>query len=334
MTKKNLIAPGWPDYQLLDTGNYQKLERFGKHLLIRPEKQASWQKSQPALWSKANAVFKADGGWQLLNNWQGEARDDLRDESSKKNLTEFKNGGDLKNENKREQKTGFSSNQVNQLHWPIHWQNLTFNLSLHPFGHLGVFPEQSAHWQWLADYFANIPPSQLPTIKILNLFAYTGVVSLLCASAGVKITHVDSSASAIKIAKDNQRLSGLSEQSIRWILDDARKFVQREINRGNQYHGIILDPPAFGHGAKGEKWSFKQDFAHLFANCLQILLPKKSFFLLNSYATGVTDKQLSGQVEAVLGAQKRLMKLEYGELFLKADANQLLSTGVWVRGVG
>jgi 23S rRNA (cytosine1962-C5)-methyltransferase len=173
--------------------------------------------------------------------------------------------------------------------WPIRWQNLTINCSLLPFGHVGIFPEQAPHWQWLSEKIKPVAKSAQP--HVLNLFGYTGVASLVCAAAGAKVTHVDSSFPAIGKARANQELSNLVDKPIRWIKEDVLKYVGRELNRGVKYDGIIMDPPKFGHGPHGEIWSLSKSFPQLLDICQQLLTDQPLFVLANAYAFD-TDKQL------------------------------------------
>jgi len=231
--------PNWPDYQLLDSGNYRKLEKFGPYMIDRPSPHAFWQPQlSQAEWAKANAVFK--------NAWV-----------KKTQLPET---------------------------WPIHWHNLTINCSLLPFGHVGIFPEQAVHWQWLAETVKQALSTGLTQPHILNLFGYTGVSSLVCAAAGAKVTHVDSSYPAIGKARANQELSQLTDQPIRWIKEDVLKYVGRELNRGVKYDGIIMDPPKFGHGPHGEIWSLAKSLPQLLETCEQLLVDQPLFILINAYA--------------------------------------------------
>ena len=198
------------DYDLVDSGDGEKLERYGDYLLSRPDPQALWSKMKPKEWEKAHGVFIRNA-----------------------------------------QKASWKMKDSVPAEWQINLAGLTFIISPTSFKHTGVFPEQSSNWNWL---FENIQKEKTKSpdknISVLNLFGYTGGATLACAKAGAEVTHVDGSKSAINWAKENAKASGLQDAPIRWILDDVRKFVAREIKRGKRYDGIILDPPAFGHGAK------------------------------------------------------------------------------------
>ena len=211
-----LATAGFEDYALLDSGDGRKLERFGRFTVERPEPQALWRpKLEPAAWSRADAAFKSAG-----------AEEDAESGRWRRNTA------------------------VPET-WPVRVLGVTVLCRLTSFRHVGVFPEQVPHWQWMLERLAGVrdgPP------RVLNLFAYTGAASLLAAKAGAEVTHVDASKKAIAWAKQNQAASQLGDAPIRWILDDARKFVAREVRRGRSYHVILIDPPKFGRGPEGEVW--------------------------------------------------------------------------------
>jgi 23S rRNA (cytosine1962-C5)-methyltransferase len=232
---------GWDNYEILDSGNAQKLERFGPVKLVRFEPQAIWKPALPqADWQNADAVFYIEKG-QQSGNWQ--IHHPLPDD------------------------------------WTINLAGLTVQLRIHNSRHIGIFPEQYPSWNWIEDRIR----SAEPTPKILNLFGYTGIASLFAARAGAEVTHVEASRSTVKWAQQNQQMSGLSEKPIRWIVDDAFKFVEREARRGNQYDGIILDPPRFGRGPKGEVWKFEKAVPDLLQACRDILTPQPLFVYLTAY---------------------------------------------------
>ena len=235
------------DYELLDSGEGEKLERFGQVVLSRPDPQALWSKRLPeSEWKKANGHFTrtADEGKWVMK------------------------GG--------------------EKNWPITLGGLTFLIQPTAFKHVGLFPEQSPNWQWLQDVVAKAPAPK-NTIEVLNLFGYTGGASLACATAGANVVHVDSSKSAITWARKNAELSGLADKPVRWILDDARAFVSREIKRGRTYDGIIMDPPAFGHGVDKELWKIEEHFLPLVRDCMKLLKPQPLFFLINGYSAGYSS---------------------------------------------
>lgn len=245
MTKPNLVlldSPHWQDYELIDTGTGLKYERFGPYRFVRPEAQAIWQ---PTLaeheWRKADAIFRADGEAEG-GRWQFNRPIDER--------------------------------------WQMRYKNLRFWTQPTPFRHLGVFPEQANHWDWMHSL---ITEAQRP-IRVLNLFGYTGIASLAAAHAGANVTHVDASKKTIGWARENQALSGLEDRPIRWILDDALKFVRREVRRNAQYDGFIVDPPPFGRGPKGEIWRIEEHLPLLLNECRQIMSDRPLFFVLTAYA--------------------------------------------------
>jgi 23S rRNA (cytosine1962-C5)-methyltransferase len=216
-----LASSRWRDYELLDSGNGLKLERFGPYLFVRPEPQAMWK---PALsdqrWRSAHAAFQPD-----------------REES----------GG------------RWVFNRPVEDSWKMSYRNLTFQAQTTSGRHLGVFPEQAPHWDWIEEMIQ----ASHRSVNVLNLFGYTWIASLSAARAGARVTHVDASKKALRWAKHNQALSGLNDLPIRWLVDDAPKFVQREARRGVKYEGIIMDPPKFGRGPKGEVWEFFDLFPKL-----------------------------------------------------------------------
>lgn len=199
--------------------------------------------------------------------------------------------------------------------WKISYKHLTFILKPTAFKHVGVFPEQAVNWNWLGNIINNRP------LKILNLFAYTGGATMAAASAGAHVTHVDAVKSAIDWAHENVVASDLSTKSIRWIEEDAMKFVNREIKRGNTYDGIIMDPPRFGRGTKGEVWKLENDLPKLIAACRKILAPSQHFLLLNAYTADLSSIALGNLLETS----------EYGELALKDTIGRLLPSGIFAR---
>ncbi len=280
-----LIAPQWSEYELLDSGDGKRLERFGKYILIRPDPQILWK---PHLgqseWQKADAVFER-------------GRDGKERWNSKHNVPEK---------------------------WLMRYEDISFFARLTPFKHTGVFPEQTAQWQWMKEKIEN---ANRP-LNILNLFAYTGIASFVAAAAGTKVTHLDASKPAITWARENQETSKLTDKPIRWILDDAIKFTTREIKRGVKYDGIIMDPPVYGHGPGGEKWDFNKHFPILLNNCRQILSEHPVFILINAYAISASSLML----ENVLKDLKLGGVIEAGELVLKeSNSDRLLSTGIFGR---
>jgi 23S rRNA (cytosine1962-C5)-methyltransferase len=198
--------------------------------------------------------------------------------------------------------------------WPLAWRDVRFHGRFTAFRHLAFFPEQAANWAWLDE---RIRASERP-LKILNLFGYTGVASLVCASAGAAVTHVDASKKAVGWARDNAALSNMADRPIRWIVEDARRYVQREVRRGSRYDGVILDPPKYGRGPTGEVWRLFEDLPELLAQCAEILEPSASFLLLNAYAERISGLSLSGLMTGVLAGRRGMV--DWGELALMEEA--------------
>lgn len=274
------------DYELLDSGSGEKLERYGKFILSRPDPQALWNKSLPVSeWQKADAVFihsGTKGGWK-----------------KKPSVPEK---------------------------WKIEFGGLSFFIKPTAFKHTGLFPEQEPNWQWIIN---NIKMAKRP-VSVLNLFGYTGGATLAALSAGAQVAHVDGSKSAITWAKENAVVSGLAGKPVRWILDDAREFVKREIRREVRYDGIVMDPPVFGHGPKKELWKIEDDFLGLMKICGEVLSKSPVFFLINGYSAGYSsiayENNLSPLVEKFGG------EIEKGELAIEeSETGRLLPAGIFAR---
>ena len=286
---RHLIATSCGDYELLDSGENMKLERFGAIVVARPETQALWKKQRAELWDSAHAVFT------------------FRD---KKNAWEMK--------------------KPVPESWTVVRTGVTLIARLTSFKHIGIFPEQAPNWGW-------IQKAVRPEMKILNLFGYTGAATVVAAGAGASVTHVDASKQSLDWAHENARLSGIGEDAIRWILDDALSFVKREARRlpaqagGAKYDGIILDPPAFGRGAKGEVWKIEEDLPKLLESLKEILSDKSgSFFLVNGYAAGYAPRAFAQAVESTFGE----VSGESGELHIKeTSSNRVVPAGIYVRFV-
>lgn len=243
------IADGWKDYEVIDCSDGEKLERWGKYTLVRPDPQVIW--STP----------RTDKGWKQRNGHYHRSA---------------KGGGEWEFFDLPQQ-------------WSIQYQTLTFQLKPFSFKHTGLFPEQAANWNW----FGNKIKEAGRPIKVLNLFAYTGGATLAAAAAGAAVTHVDASKGMVGWAKENAKSSGLEAAPIRWIVDDCVKFVEREIRRGNHYDGIIMDPPSYGRGPKGEIWKIEESIHPLVKLCAQLLTEKPLFYLINSYTTGLAPAVLT-----------------------------------------
>ncbi len=274
MTIKILTTESQPDYELLDSGNNYKLERYGKFVLSRPDPQALWPTDMKG-W-KFDAEFK--------NDWSKEIAP-----------------------------------------WNVDFGGLKLQIKLSPFKHTGLFPEQIVNWQWMEKL---IKESNRP-IKVLNLFGYTGGASLICAKAGAEVTHVDASKSAITWANENAKLSGLEDKPIRWILDDALEFVKKEVRRGNKYDAIVMDPPSFGRGAKGEVWKIEEGFLDLMDNCFKLLSDTPLFFVLNGYSAGYSAIAYEENLKPL--QQKYGGEIESGELAIKDSKGRLLPCGIVAR---
>lgn len=275
------------DYELLDCGDFEKLERFGKYITIRPEPQAVW----PRTYS--------------LSEWEKQAHVRFVPKSS--------SSGDWK--------------KLKQMpdQWEITYRfsqdsSITFRLGLTSFKHVGVFPEQAVNWKKIHDFF-----SAKKNSKFLNLFAYTGGASLAARAAGADVTHVDSIKQVVTWANENMQKSKLD--NIRWMVDDALKFVKKEIRRGNLYQGIILDPPAFGHGPNGEKWKLEENISEMIQSVLQIVDPNEHLLILNAYSLGFSALVPENLLRPF--ALKHKSNLSIGELYLPAKAGVNLPLGVW-----
>lgn len=283
----------WKNYQLLDCGNYKKLERFGTIITSRPEPQAIWEPSLPDKeWeNKANAIFKKEKSHDLA----GERGEWL-----------------IKNNVDKNWNLPYIENNL----------NLNFRLGFSSFKHVGIFPEQASNWDFI---FSQTKKLQSGNKKILNLFAYTGGASLAAKAAGGDVTHVDSVKQVISWAKENMELSGLKD--IRWVVEDALKFVKREVKRGNKYHGIVLDPPAYGRGPDGEKWIIEEHLYELLVNCIQ-LLESEHFLVLNLYSLGYSSLIVETLMNTLFNEPTTL---ECGELFLQDTFHKKLPLGVFGR---
>ena len=252
-----LMPDHWEDYELIDTGGLEKLERFGHYILARPEPQAVWKKALPeSEWEKnAHARYRRQKG-----------TDPARSESSEK-------GEWVKSKKIPDQWTiGYRYKEM----------NLSFRLGLTSFGHIGVFPEQAVNWDFIYDVVSLKEGNR--HFRVLNLFAYTGAASLAAKAAGADVVHVDSSKPTLTWAKEIMELSKLD--GIRWVLEDALKFIRREAKRGNKYEGIILDPPAYGRGPEGEKWMLQDSIDEMISHCSEILQPSGSFMIFSLYSMG------------------------------------------------
>ena len=274
------IADKWLDYELLDASDGERLERWGKYILRRPDPQIIWKKSaQHKAWNKADAIYKRSSS----------------------------GGG------------GWSKNTL-PSEWNINYDSLGLTFKLKPMGfkHTGLFPEQAANWEWFSEL---IRKAGRP-IKVLNLFAYTGGATIAAAKAGASVVHVDAAKGMVAQAKENAALSGLADAPIRYIVDDCKKFVEREIRRGNKYDAVIMDPPSYGRGPSGEVWKIEDSVDELITLTSSILSDDPLFFLVNSYTTGLSPAAM----QYILGLKVLSRyggRLEAGELGLKVSSTSL-----------
>ena len=248
------LADTWTDYEVMDTGDGEKLERWGSIILRRPDPQTIWPKGREAMWKQAQAHYhrsdRGGGEWEFLEK-----------------LPE---------------------------RWTVSHGILRFYVRPTGFKHTGLFPEQAANWNWMSGL---IGMSGRKDLRILNLFGYTGGATLACAAAGAHVTHVDAAKGMVQWAKENRELSRLPETSFRWIVEDALRFVQREIRRGNRYDGILMDPPSYGRGPSGEVWTLENELYGLIETSARALSEEPLFFLINSYTTGFQASVLSNMLE-------------------------------------
>lgn len=283
---ETLVTRGWADYALLDSGHGRKLERYGRFTVVRPEPQCFWSPRDPGAFDRADAVFDPTDEDEA-GRWRFAARP----------LDTF----------------------------PLAWRDVRFTGRFTPFRHLAFFPEQAANWEWLDARVRTLSRSGSPKgvsapegrPRVLNLFGYTGVASLACAAAGAEVTHVDASKKSVGYARENAEQSGLADRPIRWIVEDCRKYVAREVRRGSKYHGIILDPPKYGRGPTGEVWRLFEDLPGLLKDCAALLADDASFLLLNAYAariSGLSLAHLMAEATADRGGT-----IDWGELALAED---------------
>lgn len=278
----------WQDYELLDCGNFEKLERFGEVVLIRPEPQALWQ----PVWSAEEWQKMAHGRFDQQGSNAGSWV------ALRKGLPE---------------------------HWYLKYNSeqlkLKFRLALTGFKHVGIFPEQADNWEYIANSVKKIGQGA----RVLNLFAYTGGASLAAKQAGADVIHLDSVKQVVSWSRSNMELSGLSD--IRWLVEDARKFVQREVKRGRTYQGIMLDPPAYGLGPNGERWKLEEQLGPMMEDVFRLLDPQGHFLVLNAYSLGLS----SLIIDNFLAQHYNTAQRESGELYLQARSGVKLPLGVFGR---
>ena len=282
------IADGWKDYELLDCGSGEKLERWGRQILVRPDPQAIWEsKRENPGWKRAQGRYfrSGDGG----GHWE---KDKLPEQ------------------------------------WQVKYRDLTFNVKPMNFKHTGLFPEQAVNWDFAREKIQNAGRS----VRVLNLFAYTGGATVACAAAGAQVCHVDAAKGMVNWARENAKASGLADAPVRWIIDDCGKFVEREIRRGKTYDAVILDPPSYGRGPGGEVWKLEESLFPFLKLCARVLSEKPLFVILNSYTTGLAPSVL-GYMLHLLVAEKYGGRVTWDELGLPVTDTGLClpcgSTGRW-----
>ena len=257
------IADQWKDYEVIDTCSGEKCERWGDYILVRPDPQVIWDTGHH------NPAWKKKNGHYHRSN---------------------EGGGEWEFRNLPEE-------------WSITYRDLTFNLKPFSFKHTGLFPEQAVNWDWCAQKIKEATREKGRQLKVLNLFAYTGGATISAAAAGAAVTHVDASKGMVTWAKENALSSGLSNAPIRWLVDDCVKFVEREIRRGNTYDGIIMDPPSYGRGPKGEIWKIEESIYPFIQLTAKLLSKDSVFFLINSYTTGLQPAVLSYMINTAIVPQ-------------------------------
>jgi len=287
---QTLIGEPWSDYGLIDSGHGRKLERYGRFRFIRPEPQA--------MWAPAQDDWQADGEFVPGSDEEGGGR-------------------------------WFYERPVPAEGWPLEWREVTFQSSCTPFRHLGFFPDMAPVWEWMRGRIAD-KVSAVDQAQVMNLFGYTGVGTLAMAATGAQMVHVDASKKSVAQARANAALSGLEDRPVRWIVDDAAKFVAREVRRGRRYDGILLDPPKYGRGPDGEVWRLEEDLPGLIAHCRQLLDADSCFLFLTVYAvrmSALAIGELLRQAFADLPGT-----VEAGELVVREEARGLmLPTAIWAR---
>lgn len=284
--KKLRISNDWQEYECLDAGGGEKLERFGNYIFRRPDPQAMWKVEDYKEWQNIDGFYhrsnEGGGNWEFKNK-----------------LPDY---------------------------WTINYKNLKFKISPTNFKHTGIFPEQAANW----DFIINKIKGANRSIKVLNLFAYTGCATMAASSAGAKVVHVDASRGMVDWAKENMHLSNLDNNEIHFIVDDCVKFVEREIRRGNKYDAIIMDPPSYGRGPNKEVWKFEKNIYYLIDLCMQVLSDKPLFFLINSYTAGISHIVLQNILKTTMLKKYPNGMLDSGEIGLpiKRD-NLVLPCGIY-----
>lgn len=295
-----LLTPaGWSDYELIDSGSGRKLERFGRVVTARPEPQALWSPSMTETeWeTRANAVFRKNKGSEEKGEWQ------LKKGTPEQWQVNYRNDAGL---------------------------NIRMRLGLTSFKHVGIFPEQAANWDYIYDTVRGLRNGGMERPAVLNLFAYTGGASLAACAAGAEVTHVDSVKQTVTWSRENMETSGL--EGIRWVVEDALKFVRREVRRGKKYNGIILDPPSYGRGADGEKWVLEENINEMLSLCAELLEETGCFVVLNLYSMGLSALLARTLAESVFPQLRAAdVAAEQGELYVSDTFGKRLPLGVFLR---
>jgi 23S rRNA (cytosine1962-C5)-methyltransferase len=288
------LTPQWADYELVDSGDGRKLERFGEYTLIRPEPQAKWEGLESARWDAADGEFVKGRAGRAAGDWKFRKAIPAR--------------------------------------WEMRRNDLRFWAQPAASGHVGVFPDQACHWDWIAERTKRAARQ----VKALCLFGHTGLATLAAAAAGAQVTHIDASRHAVEWARENQSLSGLQERPIRWIVEDALTFVRREARRGKRYNAMILDPPRFGRGPDGELWKLEKSLPELLGACGRLLDESPVFVLLNVYTTVVTQGQTEKEVQRLRAGLQAMLErfratVSSGDLTLQDGVGRRISTSVFAR---
>ena len=289
------FSQNWKDFELIDASNGEKLERWGDVILIRPDPQVIWNTEKGEVWAKANAHYHRSSS----------------------------GGGE------------WEQRSMKKAEWVIGYRDLRFHIKPTNFKHTGLFPEQATNWDWFSTKISEAKQSEPDRqIKVLNLFAYTGGATLAAAKAGASVTHVDASKGMVQWAKENAVASGLGDAPIRWLVDDCGKFVEREIRRGNKYDAIIMDPPSYGRGPKGEIWKIEESIFPFIELTAQLLTEDSKFLLINSYTTGLQPAVLSYMINTAI-VSKFGGKVEANEIGLPVSEDGLVlpcgASGRWIK---
>ncbi len=304
-----MIIKPQPQYSLLDSGDEMKLEKYGDFVVARPDPQAIWSKKlDEKEWSKADATYVP-------------ARKGDENQEDEKGKWVLRPGAKIPK----------NINDGTEYAWPIELGLIKIYARLTAFKHTGIFPEQLDNWLWIDEQLKSgeAKNSSGEKLKVLNLFGYTGGASIVAAKAGAEVTHVDASRAAITWARENMLLTGLDEKAIRWMLEDAVVFVKKELRRGNKYDAIIMDPPIFGRGAKGEVWKIEEDLRPLVDMCFELLSDTPLFFILNGYSAGYSSISYANLLDPLTKKFEGIV--EHGELLIEDANGRQLPSGIVAR---